>query len=147
MSKYSCRKCGLGFLTREHAEACENSSSCPADGRNRTLKCIRCGKNWIPAVPGRDTTYCDQCFFDDVAKMRADETISRRLLRQGPTLTLETTKAVFDLLMRLVSTGFYGETVEAAAEQLLRERLRQIEESENRLAHAKAARLKKGTMR
>ena len=42
-------------------------------------------------------------------------------------IVLDTTEPVRDMLEQLVKTGLFGVTVEACAEELLRERLREIE--------------------
>lgn len=46
--------------------------------------------------------------------------------RDSTSLTIETSKEVVADLIGLVNTGYFGPTVEKAAEQLLRERMREL---------------------
>lgn len=74
---------------------------------------------------------------------------TRRKIRPAPTddvaITITTTHQVRDDLTRLVETGFYGTSMEQAAEELMRERLRQVLEAERRMRYARAARERKRT--
>lgn len=56
---------------------------------------------------------------------------------------MSTSRQVLDDLARLVATGFWGENVEQAAEEMIRQRLQQVLEQERRLEHAMVARDRK----
>lgn len=55
---------------------------------------------------------------------------SDRLSKRDVAFTIETTSAVLNLLLELTDSGLYGESAEATAEELIRDRLRAMIEDQ-----------------